>query len=78
MQGALNPSGKEKIPGIFLEALEWSEKEIMEYLSTGFTPDFHVAGGNMAKVNETTKRLRIEDLRSIANYLKQIRIKEKR
>jgi mono/diheme cytochrome c family protein len=70
--GAPNPSGKGTIPNITPGELEWSEDEITEYLTTGFTPDFDVAGGLMAEVVQNLAKLPKEDVRSIAKYLKAV------
>ena len=70
--GAPNPSGKGNIPNITPGALKWSEDEITEYLTTGFTPEFDVAGGLMAEVVQNLAKLPKEDVRSIAKYLKAV------
>lgn len=69
LQGAPHPSGEGKIPGITNLTLNWSKEEIVEYLSTGFTPDFDVAGGDMAQVIDNTSKLTNSDLEAIALYL---------
>ena len=45
-------SGKGKIPSIHPDDLKWTKQEIAEYLSSGLTPSYDVAGGNMALVVE--------------------------
>ena len=42
----------------------------MEYLTSGFTPDFDSAGGHMALVVENTAKLPASDREAIAAYLK--------
>jgi len=69
MSGAENPSGKGRIPSIHPKDLRWNKKEIVEYLSSGFTPDFDVAGGKMASIIENTSKLKSSDLNLIADYL---------
>lgn len=69
LKGAPNPSGKGRIPSIHPSALGWSVEEIVDYLETGFTPDFDVAGGHMAKVIENTARLSQDERAAIARYL---------
>jgi mono/diheme cytochrome c family protein len=69
MLGAENPSGEGKIPPIHPSGLRWNKKEIVEYLSSGFTPDFDVAGGKMASIIEQTSKLTSYDLDLIADYL---------
>lgn len=70
--GAPNPSGQGRIPNITSGGLSWSEEEIAEYLSSGFTPDFDVVGGEMADVVANTSQLTDEDRMAIALYLKAV------
>lgn len=73
MAGAPNPDGPGRIPGLTPDRLgSWSEGEIAFYLSSGFTPDYDVAGGSMAAVIEGTSKLSDEDRRAIAAYLKAL------
>ena len=60
--GAKNPAGRGMIPNITPTKLTWDTEEIVEYLASGFTPDFDVAGGHMADVVENTSKLTEEDL----------------
>lgn len=73
MRGGPNPSGSGEIPGIHPKDLKWSKKEIIEYLSTGLTPDFDVAGGKMVSVIENTSKLSAKDKALIADYLINLR-----
>ncbi|MBR9763008.1 MAG: c-type cytochrome [Rhodobacteraceae bacterium] len=70
--GAANPSGEGRIPNITSGGLDWSEGEIAEYLASGFTPDFDVAGGEMAEVVQNTAQLSPSDRAAIAAYLKAV------
>jgi len=70
--GAKNPAGRGMIPNITPTKLTWDTEEIVEYLASGFTPDFDVAGGHMADVVENTSKLTEEDRLAIAEYLKAI------
>ena len=70
--GAKNPAGRGMIPNITSSKLNWNTDEIVEYLASGFTPDFDVAGGHMAHVIENTSKLTEEDRIVIAEYLKAI------
>ncbi len=72
LAGAPNPSGEGRIPNITPAALRWSEAEIAEYLSSGFTPAFDTAGGEMAAVVKSTARLPPGDRAAIAAYLKAV------
>ena len=60
------------IPNITPTKLTWDTEEIVEYLASGFTPDFDVVGGHMADVVENTSKLTDEDRLAIAEYLKAI------
>ncbi len=70
--GAPNPSGKGRIPNITPGRLAWSEAEIVEYLTSGFTPDFDSAGGEMAEVVSNMAQLPEADRAAIAAYLKAV------
>lgn len=70
--GAATPDGKGKVPNITPAGLTWSEDEIFDYLTTGFTPDFDAVGGHMAHVVENMTHLPPEDVRAIVAYLKAV------
>lgn len=70
--GAPNPSGKGTIPNVSPAKLTWSEAEIVEYLTTGFTPEFDSVGGHMAHVVENMARLPESDRQAVAAYLKKV------
>lgn len=72
LQGAPTPDGKGKVPAITPDKLTWSETDIAAYLSTGFTPEYDSAGGEMADVVQNLAHLPEADLRAIAVYLKQV------
>ncbi len=75
LSGAPNPEGKGIIPNITPSPDgigSWSEKDIVEALTTGFTPAFDSLGGTMTKVVENTAKLTEEDRAAIAAYLKAI------
>ncbi|MEL6806332.1 MAG: cytochrome c [Pseudomonadota bacterium] len=69
MAGAPNPSGQGTIPNITPTALDWSEGDLVEYFTSGFTPDYDSAGGKMADVVENLSRLPEEDRQAIAAYV---------
>lgn len=50
----------------------WSQGDIVNYLETGFTPDYDTVGGSMVEVQHNMARLRPEDREAIAAYLKAI------
>lgn len=70
--GAPNPAGRGRIPNITPAELLWSERDIAEYLKSGFTPEFDTAGGHMVDVIENTAKLTDEDRLAIAAYLKAV------
>jgi mono/diheme cytochrome c family protein len=72
LAGGPNPDGKGTIPNITPGALDWSEGEIAEYLTSGFTPDYDSAGGQMADVVGNMSRLPPEDRAAMAAYLKAV------
>lgn len=72
MGGAPNPSGQGTVPNITPGGLDWSEDEIVEYLTSGFTPDYDSVGGHMAHVVTNMSNLPEEDRRAVAAYLKKV------
>ena len=70
LMGAQHPNGKGRIPAIAGTTFDWNAADIAEYLKSGFTPDYDVAGGLMAEVIENTSKLSDQDRMAIANYLK--------
>jgi mono/diheme cytochrome c family protein len=72
LAGAPDPSGKGRIPNITLAALEWSEYDIAQYLTSGFTPEYDSAGGHMVNVIQNMARLPASDRDAIAAYLKKV------
>ena len=65
-------SEKGTFPNITPGKLDWSEADIAEYLSSGFTPEFDSAGGHMALVVESFSHLTPEDRPAVAAYLKKV------
>jgi mono/diheme cytochrome c family protein len=72
LSGAPNPNGKGRIPNITPAKLTWSEDEIVEYLTSGFTPEFDSVGGHMVHVVENMAKLPESDRRAVAAYLKLV------
>ena len=72
LAGAPNPSGQGTIPNITPAKLTWSEGEIMEYLTSGFTPDYDSVGGHMVPVVENMAQLPESDRAAVAAYLKKV------
>lgn len=76
MTGAPNPSGKGTIPAITPDKLDWSEADLVEYFTSGFTPDYDSAGGKMAEVVTNLSKLPEADRAAIAAYLKALPVGE--
>lgn len=72
LQGAPDPEGKGKVPGITSARLKWSAAEIAEYLKTGFTPDYDSVGGTMVEVQANMAQLTDADRAAIGAYLKSV------
>lgn len=70
--GAPSPGGRGTVPNITPAKLTWTEDEIVEYLTSGFTPDYDSVGGHMAHVVANMARLPEEDRRAVAAYLKKV------
>jgi mono/diheme cytochrome c family protein len=67
--GAPNPSGDGRIPNITSGKLGWTAGDIVQYLTTGFTPEYDSVGGHMAHVVENMARLPESDRLAVAEYL---------
>lgn len=72
LAGAPTPDGKGNVPNITPGKLLWSDGEIFDYLTTGFTPDFDSVGGHMAHVVDNMSKLPEADVRAVVAYLKAI------
>lgn len=74
LAGGPNPEGEGTIPGITPGGpiASWSEADIVNYLETGFTPDYDSAGGSMVEVQKNMAHLPKSDLGAIAAYLKAV------
>ncbi|MBS0563420.1 MAG: cytochrome c [Proteobacteria bacterium] len=70
LAGAPIPGAKGRFPNITPAKLTWSAANIVEYLTSGFTPQFDSVGGHMALVVEDTAHLPPSDRAAIAAYLK--------
>lgn len=66
------PAGRGNFPNITPAKLDWSNADIIEYLTSGFTPDYDSAGGHMALVVQNTARLPESDRAAITAYLKRV------
>lgn len=75
LAGGPAPEGDDTIPNITPHESgigSWSVSDIVEALTSGYTPSFDVLGGSMTKVQENMARLSDADRRAIAVYLKSV------
>ncbi|SMH57912.1 cytochrome c [Maritimibacter sp. HL-12] len=72
LTGAPNPAGRGSFPDLTPPELDWSQDELVEYFSSGFTPDYDMAGGHMALVVENLAQLPERDREAIAAYLARL------
>lgn len=72
LAGAPNPSGEGRIPNITPAKLDWSADEVVEYLTSGFTPEYDSVGGHMVHVVENLSKLPQSDRQAIAAYLARV------
>ncbi len=72
LAGAPDPSGKGRVPNITPAKLTWSKDEIVEYLTSGFTPEYDSVGGHMAHVVENMAKLPESDREAVAAYLAKV------
>lgn len=72
LAGGPSPDGRGNIPGINPAHLDWTEADIAAYLTSGFTPDFDSAGGEMAEVVQNMAQLPEADIAAIVAYLKAV------
>lgn len=72
LAGAAMPDGKGRVPNITPAKLDWSEKDVLTYLTTGATPEFDFAGGAMAEVVTNMSHLPEADVAAIVAYLRAV------
>ena len=72
LSGAPNPDGKGRTPNITPAKLTWSAADVVEYLTSGFTPEFDSVGGHMAHVVENMAKLPESDRQAVAAYLQLV------
>ncbi len=71
--GNPNAYGQLGFPNITQTKLKkWSQAEIAETLSTGFTADGGRVGGPMAEVVHSTSQLSVDDVAAMAEYIKSL------
>ncbi len=72
LTGAPNPAGRGSFPDLTPPALDWSEADLVEYFTSGFTPEYDSAGGHMALVVDNLAALPEPDRAAVAAYLKRL------
>lgn len=72
LTGAPNPSGRGSFPDLTPPELDWSAGELVEYFTSGFTPEYDMAGGHMSHVIENLSQLPESDREAIAAYLARL------
>lgn len=72
LAGGPDPSGKGSFPNITPGKLDWSEADLVQYFTTGFTPEFDSVGGHMAFVVDNLSKLPESDREALAAYLKKV------
>lgn len=76
LSGAPNPAGRGSFPDLTPPEMNWSQDELVEYFTSGFTPEFDMAGGHMSHVVENLSKLPESDRAAIAAYLKRLPLAE--
>jgi mono/diheme cytochrome c family protein len=75
--GAPSPDGKGKSPSLIGgKFADWTKADIVEALSSGFTPSGDALGGAMAAVVRNTAQLRDAGREAIAVYLKSLALRK--
>lgn len=72
LAGGPNPSGEGRIPNITPAGLDWSKEDLVIYFTSGLTPDYDSAGGEMTEVIRNLSRLPSEDRAALAAYVKAL------
>jgi mono/diheme cytochrome c family protein len=71
--GGEDPEGVGFVPDITPLGLgNWSERQWLDFLSTGTTPDLRIVGSSMAAVLADMERLPEEDRRAMVSYLRTL------
>lgn len=73
--GGPNPEGRGRVPNITPDKTgigAWSKAEIVELLTSGFTPDYDSVGSTMVPVVKNTAELPAGDREAIAEYLQSL------
>jgi mono/diheme cytochrome c family protein len=73
LAGAHTPDGKGNAPNLTAAGLaNWTNADVVEALTSGFTPDGDVLGGGMTSVVRNLAQLPKSDREAIADYLKSL------
>lgn len=76
MAGGPDPGGKGFVPNITPHATgiaDWTQADMLELLTTGFTPTFDSVGSNMRPVVDNTSKLPASDREAMAEYMLSLR-----
>lgn len=71
LAGTATPE-KRGFPDLTPRKLDWSNADIVEYLTSGFTPDYDSVGGHMAMVVDNYAKLPESERQAVAAYLKKV------
>ena len=72
LAGAPAPDGKGNTPNLTRALADWTNADIVEALTSGFTPEGDVLGGGMTGVVRNLAKLPKSDREAIAVYLKSL------
>ncbi len=72
LAGGPIPGGRGTYPNITPARLDWSAADLVEYFTSGFTPEYDSAGGKMAEVIENLSQLPRADRAALAAYLQAV------
>lgn len=72
LSGAPNPAGRGRFPDLTPPHMDCSKDDLIEYFTSGFTPDYDNAGGDMAEVVDNLAALPESDRAAVAAYIKRL------
>lgn len=79
--GGPDPEGRGFVPNITPHPTgigDWTREDIVEVLTTGFTPEFDAVGSTMTAVSANTAKLSDEDRAAMAEYIATLPARETR
>ena len=72
LSGGPIPGARGSFPNITPARLDWSAVDLVEYFTSGFTPEYDSAGGHMAVVVQNLSLLPREERAALAAYLQAV------